>query len=416
MPRALSMLLLLTSIVLLGTSGGEGAEGDWPWWRGPSRDGVADADQTIPTRWSEEENILWKTPIPGRGHGSPTVVGNRVYLATAEADREARSVLCLDRETGKVVWSTDVHVGKVTPHKNKKGSDASCSVACDGERLFVNFLHDNAMVTSALSLDGKILWQQRICDYVVHQAFGSSPAIYGPLVIVSADNKAGGAVAGLNRESGEVVWKQSRPKTPNYPSPIILEASGKTQLLMTGCDVVSSFNPLTGEKLWEFPGATTECVTSTIVHDGLMLTSGGYPKNHIAAVKCDGSGTVVWENNVRVYVPSMLVRDGNLYAVTDAGVAMCWDFATGKEMWKGRLGGTFSSSPVLVGDTIVVTNEAGQTFLFRARPDEFELIAENRLGDECFATPTLCGDHIYTRVARQEKNSRQEYLYCIGKK
>ena len=407
---------LLILMVLLTTSARNsvGDEADWPWWRGPSRNGVADPNQTLPTEWSATENIVWKTPIPGRGHGSPTVVGNRVYLATAEKGRESRSMLCFDRASGKQLWSTDLHQGHVTPHKNDKGSDASCTIACDGERLFVNFLHEDAMFTSALSLDGKIVWQQRICDYVVHQAYGSSPAIFGPLVIVTADNKAGGAVAGLNRESGEIVWKHARPKTPNYASPVIVEVAGRTQLLLTGCDLVSSYDPLTGEKLWEFAGATTECVTSTVTHGNLMMTSGGYPKNHIAAVHCDGSGKVAWENSTRVYVPSMLVREGYLYGVTDAGVAICWNMETGEEIWKGRLDGTFSSSPVLVGDTIYVTNETGQTFIYRAVPAAFELIGKNQLGDQCFATPTLCGSRIYTRVAHQEAETRQEYLYCIG--
>jgi outer membrane protein assembly factor BamB len=145
-----------------------------------------------------------------------------------------------------------------------------------------------------------------------------------------------------------------------------------------------------------------------------VLTSGGYPRNHVAAVRADGSGRSAWENNVRVYVPSMLIQDDILYAVTDDGVAMCWRAATGEELWKGRLGGTFSSSPVLVGPHIYATNEAGRTFIFRATPERFELVAENQLGDDVFATPAICGGRIYLRVAEQEGEKRQEYLYCIG--
>ena len=406
--------LLLLLVVWIAFSGVAAAD-DWPWWRGPNRNGIADPLQSIPLQWSESENIIWKTPVPGRGHSSITLVGDRAYLATAEADRETRSVVCLDRQTGAVLWSTDVHTGNVTPYKNKKGSDASSTIVCDGERLFVNFLHDSSMVTSALSLDGKILWQKRICDYVVHQAYGSSPAVYGPLVIVTADNKSGGAVAGLRRKDGSTVWKHARPAVPNYASPIIFDVAEKPQLLLTGCDLVSSFDPLSGEKLWEVAGATTECVTTTVTDGERMFTSGGYPRNHISAVKCDGTGEVAWENGTRMYVPSMLVHQGYLYGATDAGVAMCWKSATGEEMWKGRLGGTFSSSPVLVGDQIVVTNEAGRTFVFKANPAAFELIAENQLGEECFATPTICDGRIYTRVAHVSDEGRQEFVYCIGK-
>src|SRR5262249_27063709 len=127
---------------------------------------------------------------------------------------------------------------------------------------------------------------------------------------------------------------------------------------MTGCDLVAGFDPAEGKKLWEIPGSTTECVTSTVTDGKLIFTSGGYPKNHVSAVRPGESAKVVWENGTRVYVPSMLVRGGHLYAVTDAGVAMCWKSDTGKEVWRGRLAGSFSSSPVLVGDNIYATNEA----------------------------------------------------------
>lgn len=399
-----------------GDTAGPFVATDWPWWRGPSRNGHASAAQDPPLTWSETENVVWRVAIPGRGHGSPTVVGDRVLLATADEVADTRSVICLDRETGDIVWQTVVHAGLPTPPRNAKGTQASSSVACDGQRYFINFLHDGGMVTSALGRDGEILWQRRVADYVVHQGYGSSPAIFGPLVIVSADSKAGGALAGLDRQTGAVVWSRPRPQTPNYPSPIILDVAGRTQLLMTGCDLVTSLDPLSGAELWEIPGATTECVTSTVTDGELIYTSGGYPKNHLAAVRADGSGTIVWENETRVYVPSMIVTAGHLFAVTDAGVAMCWVAATGEELWKGRLGGTFSSSPVLVGDRLYVTNEAGESFVFRATPDRFELLGTSRLGDECFATPAICDSRLYHRVARTTGDVRQEFLYCLGQR
>ncbi len=395
----------------------EFAPTDWPWWRGPNRNGIASADQKPPFKWSDSENVLWQTSIPGRGHSSPTVVGDQVFLATAEHDREVQSVLCLHRQTGEKVWQTEIHQGAFEPvlkKGNSKSSLASSTVACDGQRLFINFLHDGAVYTTALNRDGKQLWQTKITDYVLHQGFGSSPAIYRSLVIVSADNKGTGVIAALDRATGSVVWKQERPKFPNYTSPIILNVAGREQLFFTGCDLVTSFDPLTGKKLWEIEGSTTECVTSTVTDGQLIFTSGGYPKNHLSAVKADGSGKIAWENGSRVYVPSMLVRDGYLYSVLDAGVAMCWKCDTGKEIWKGRLGGTFSASPALVGEHLFATNEAGQTFVFQATPEAFELVAENSLGGEVFATPTICGSRIYFRVAHQVDGQRREKLMCIG--
>ncbi len=402
-----------TNAVIAGDEIGPFDHTDWPCWRGLQQDGIARPQQS-PMNWSETENIAWKVDIPGRGYGSPILVGDFIYLATADEEKQTRSLVCINKKTGKHQWKCDVHSGHPTPPRNKKGTQASSTPACDGKRLFINFLHDDAMYTSAVDLKGNILWQTRITGYVVHQGYGSSPALYGKLVIVSADNKSGGAIAGLNRETGKIVWKVKRPETPNYPSPIILKAAGKTQLIMTGCEKVSSYHPRTGKVNWEVEGATTECVTSTVTDGNLVFTSGGYPKNHVSAVKADGSGELVWEKKTRVYVPSMFVLDDALYAVVDSGIAYCWESATGKELWKGRLSGTFSSSPVLVGDKVYVTNETGETFIFRAGKEKFELLGTNQLGEECFATPIFSGNRIYMRVANGTGEARQESLYCIS--
>ncbi len=390
---------------------------DWPWWRGPERNGVASPDQQPPLNWSETENVVWKSPVPGRGHGSPIVVGDQVFLLTAEHDREVQSVICYSRKSGEQLWQKDLHKGGLNNLKgNSKSSLANSTVACDGDRVFTSFLHDGAVYATALGLDGQQIWQTKITDYILHQGFGSSPTVYGPLVIVSADNKGTGAIAGLDRTNGTIIWKQDRPKLPNYTSPIILQVAGKEQLFFSGCNLVTSFDPLTGNKLWEIKGSTEECVTSTVTDGNLIYTSGGYPRNHLSAIHADGSGKVAWENGTRVYVPSMLLKDGYLYAVLDAGVAMCWKCDTGEEKWKERLGGTFSASPVLVGDQIFATNETGTTWIFKASPTGFEKIAENKLADDVFATPTICGSRIYMRAATKTDDKRQEFLYCLGKK
>lgn len=388
---------------------------DWPWWRGPQRNGAADANQKPPLKWSATENILWQAPVPGRGHGSPIVVGAQVFLAAAEAPEGIQSVLCFDRATGKQLWQKEVHRGAF-PKGNDKSSFASATPACDGQRVFINFLHNGAVYTTALSREGQQLWQTKVTDYILHQGFPTSPAVYQSLVIVSADNKGTGKIAGLERATGKVVWQHERPKFPNYASPIILKVNGRDQLLLSGCDLVTSLDPLTGKVLWETKGSTTECVTSPVTDGHAIIVSGGYPKNHVAAIRGDGTGSIAWENSSRVYVPSMLFHQGHLFAVQDAGVAACWNFETGSEVWKGRLGGTFSASPVLVGEKLYAVNEAGHTFIFKATPAAFELIGENQLGDEVMATPTICGSRIYMRVAVRKDGQRQELLYCIGSK
>ena len=409
---AIACLLTLTIALSSHAADSDIGPNDWPWWRGPDTNGIASPDQSPPSSWGSS-NAIWKVAIPGRGHGSPTVVGDHVYLATADHDRNVQSIHCFDRNSGKTLWVSDVHKGGIMSG-NKKASQASSTVACDGERIYANFVNGGAVYTTALDRSGKKLWQTKISKYKIHQGYGSSPAIYKSLVLVSADNKLGGAIAALNQQTGKIVWRVNRPKKPNYPSPVVVNAAGREQLIMTGCDVVSSFNPLTGKKLWEVEGATTECVTTTVTNGDLVYTSGGYPKNHVAAMKADGSGEIVWWNSTRVYVPSMVCHNGYLYAVSDAGAAICWDAATGKEQWKNRLGRGFTASPVMVGDRFYAISERGETFVYSANPKSFKLISQGQLGNQAYATPTICGGRIYQRVAVMTDSGRQEMLYCIG--
>ncbi|KLU04313.1 serine/threonine protein kinase [Rhodopirellula islandica] len=398
------------------------SETDWPWWRGAGRQGHAVGDQDPPTQWSDSDdgtrNIIWKTPLPDRGHGSPILLGDRVYLQVADKARNSQLLVCLNRDSGELVWEAVVHEGEFDTvdqrEPNTRASWASCTPATDGERVFVNFYSNKAVYTSAVSLDGELLWQQKLCRYQIHQGYGSSPTVYDDLVIASADNKAGGQVVAMDRVTGNVVWRHQRPKEPNYPSPVVLSVAGKDQLVLTGCDLVTSLDPKTGTVNWEIEGATTECVTTTVTDGKHVFTSGGYPQSHISAVVADGSGEIAWEVGTRVYVPSMLHQDGNLFMTLDAGVAMCVDCETGETKWKSRLGGDFTSSPVLVNERIYAVNEEGTCFIFAADSESFELIAENKLGDSVMATPAISGGRIYLRVGVQEGDQRQEYLYCIG--
>lgn len=423
MPLILAMLLMSISM-----GGGVQAEAagdtinvaptDWAWWRGPNRNGVAATDQTPPMQWDDAKNVLWKVPVPGRGHGSPTVVGDQVFLATADETAEVQSVLCFDRATGEQRWKTDIHQGGFKTEGRQghiRSTKASSTVACDGERVFAAFLNGDAIHLTALSLDGKQLWQHKVSDFVVHQGYGASPAVYGPLVIVSADHKAGGAISAYDRASGEMAWTVKRPAIPNYTSPIILNVAGKDQLVIVGCNLVSSYEPLTGKVIWETAGATEECVTSMVSDGQNVVTSGGYPTKHVAVIKGDGSAEVRWSNKTQVYVPSMLVHEGHLYAVTDSGEAICYEMETGTVKWEHRLGGNFAASPILVGDQIYAARNDGTTYIFKANPAAFEQVGENKLtANEVQATPVICDSKIYMRVAVGEDATRQEMLYCLA--
>jgi outer membrane protein assembly factor BamB len=386
---------------------------DWPCWRGPSHDGHARSGQQVPLTWSDTEHVVWVAKVPGRGNGSPTVVGDHVYLASCDEATGSQTVYAFDRGTGRPVWERQVHASGAM-RKNARSTGASATVACDGARLFVTFATAGAVVVSSLSRHGDILWQTKLCDYQIHQGYGASPLVHGDLVLAVADHQGGGAVGGLDRRTGAIVWRRDRPPTPNYPSPIVHRLFGRDQLILIGCNQVASYDPATGRTLWEHKGSTTECVTTTVTDGSRIYSTGGYPRNHVAAIMADGSGTVSWENGERIYVPSMLHHEGHLYALLDAGIAVCWDAATGTERWKRRLGGNFSGSPVLIDGRVYATSEQGETHVFRAIPTAFESLATNKLGDESFASPAICGGRIYLRVARDVGGTRQEQLCCIG--
>lgn len=418
-------LLCLSLIIptVRATEGGSsdrrnGSAADWPHWRGPDGNGIVAGNPLPPIEWevTSNHNIAWKAAVPGRGHSSPIVCKDRVVVTTAEEDRELQSVLCFDRATGDLLWRTDVHRGGLDKKGNKKTSQASSTAAFDGERFIVNFLNRGAVYTTALDWDGKQLWQTKVSDFATHQGFGSSPAIDGTLAFITTDSRGGGLVAGLDRSTGKIVWQVERPQKANYASAVTLVAAGRKQLLVQGCDLISSFEPTTGQKLWEIEGATTECVTTMVTDGKHVFASGGYPRKHVQAVLADGSGKTVWESDIQVYVPSMIVHGGHLYAVQDSGVATCWKCDTGEEVWKKRLGGTFSASLVMAGENIYCINESGETFIFKAQPSGFEQVAANKIGEEVFATPAIAGTDILIRVAEFPGDQRQEMLYCIRAK
>jgi outer membrane protein assembly factor BamB len=322
-------------------------------------------------------------------------------------------VVCYDRATGKSVWESVVHRGNLDTVGHRQTSQASSTVAWDGERLYINFLNDKAIHTTALDPSGKIIWQQRVSDYVTHQGFGASPVVHESVVLVSADHKGGGRLAALDKRTGRIVWQHERPKIANYASPAVIRVGGRAQMVVAGCKQVVSLAPLTGEKLWEIEGSTEETVVTAVTDGQRVFVSGGYPKDHIMAVEADGSGKVAWQHGTRLYVPSMLVRDGHVYAITDSGQAVCWKADTGDEVRREKIDRDFYASPVMVGPVIYATNLAGKTSVFEAKPEGFKLIAQNKLGDEALASPAICGNRIYLRSAKKGE-TRQEYLWCIG--
>uniref|UniRef100_A0A7C4QNH8 Dehydrogenase n=1 Tax=Schlesneria paludicola TaxID=360056 RepID=A0A7C4QNH8_9PLAN len=392
------------------------AESDWPWWRGPSRNGIASATP-VPTRLGDTEAVQWKTPVPGRGHSSPIVVGDRVILTTADEQQQIHYVLAFDRQTGRPLWRTEVNRGAFPARNHPKNTEATPSVASDGERLFATFYHHDQVQLVALDLAGRQLWSKTAGAFrpkMYEYGYAPSPLLYRNSVIVAGEWDGNSFLAAFERATGNQLWRTPRPSMISFSSPVVATVAGKDQLLLSGADKVSAYNPATGKLLWSVAG-TTAATCGTMVWDGdIVFASGGYPKAQTLAVLADGSGTILWSNNQKCYEQSMLAYQGHVYALTDNGVMFCWNGRNGKEMWRERLAGPVSASPVLAGGHIYWANERGTLYVFKPNPERFELVAENQVGNDAFPSPAICGGQIFLRVAQRNGNDRQEFLYCFA--
>ncbi|MCH7917996.1 MAG: PQQ-binding-like beta-propeller repeat protein [Planctomycetes bacterium] len=416
---ARTALIVVVCTISSDAQSPEPASGDWPFWRGPHRNGTAEAGQQPPVEWSDTHNVAWKAAVPGRGHSSPTVVGNRVLLTTAEGDTQRQSVLCYDRATGELLWRRTVNEGGLPRKIHTRNTHASSTISAHGGRLFAAFNHHDAIHVVALDMEGEILWTAEAGSFLPQQykyGYAASPVLYGGAVIVAGDHDRDAFLAAFDQETGRLLWKTQRPDLLNWASPVVAKVAGRDQLLISGCERVSSYDPKTGQMLWQ-TAATTMATSGTIVwQDDLVFAAGGFPKPGVFCLRADGSGELLWRNKERIYEQSMLVHDGHLYAITDSGRAFCWQGETGDVQWSERLRGSVSASPVLAGGNIYISNERGMIWVFRATPEKFQLIAQNQLGAEAFATPSICGNEIFLRVADRAgliSRKRQEWLYCI---
>jgi outer membrane protein assembly factor BamB len=388
---------------------------DWPWWRGQHH-GVAKGP-AAPTSWSETENIVWKVDVPGRGHASPTIVGGRVLLATADESAETQSVTCFDRDSGKLLWQTKVHSGGLFGDIHTESTHASCSLASDGQRVFAVFPNRDAIWVTALDLEGTQLWQRQVGGYSSAFGYGASPILHGSHVIVAADQEGGGFLAALHRKTGEIRWRKRRPDAGEYDSygtPAIFRIADKDQLVISGASRIMSYDPATGEERWSCSGTADLTVNTPVRVGDRVIAGGGYPQMETLCVNA-ATGTAAWRNDTKIYTSSMVVHDGYVYAATDDGVAYCWRGEDGAEQWKARIGGDIRASLVVSGDHVYVSETTGKTTVFKANPRRFQRVATNRTGDETFATLSISGGRIYLRAADSSSGSRRETLYAIGK-
>ena len=389
---------------------------DWSVWRGPHGNGISDG-QNSPVNWNDSQNVVWKAEVPGRGHASPLIVGEQIFLATADEGAETQSLVCYDRTSGEKVWETLISEGGFPKEIHPNNTHASATPSCDGEHVFVVLYHHDQIDLTAVDLSGKIAWTQKVGAYEPMFPFGfaGSPVLYENLIIAVNESEKDSALVAFDRKTGKEVWRTERGST-SYSSPIVTNIGGRDQLIISGGQQVVAHDPSNGKKLWtvQAPWDVT-CGTMVWDHDsGLVFASGGFPAQRTMAIRPEGDGEIVWENSVKCYEQSMLCHNGYLYGLSDRGVMYCWRASDGEEMWKQRLEEPVSASPVYAAGNIYISVESGKTFVFKANPEQFESVAENQLGTQAFATPSFVGDKIYVRVGQGSRGDYQEWLYCLG--
>jgi hypothetical protein len=384
---------------------------DWPQWRGPRGDGTS-IESNIPVRWSTTENVRWKTPIPGKGHSSPIVWGDRIFLTTCLEGDQERMLLSLDRVSGKILWQSEV-LKSPLEKKHKLNSYASATPATDGKYVWVAFFQVPRIELVCYDFDGKEVWRQSPGEFHSVHGFCSSPIIYKDMVILNCDQDSEAAcIVAYDRASGTEKWRTERPnRTRSYCTPIIRTFSGREQLMLSGSKSVASYDPNTGKQLWLVDGPTEQFVASLVDTDGIVFCTGGFPTLHLIGINPEGSGNVtksnvLWhDHRAASYVPSPIAAGDWFFVVSDGGVATCWEAKTGNLLWKERLGSHHSASPVSAGGNLYFPADNGDIFVLKAGPT-YQLLSQNSLGEECRASPAISRGELFVRTMNN--------LYCIA--
>ncbi len=403
---------------------------NWSGWRGPRGDGTS-LETEVPLRWDGEagRNVAWKAEVPGRGHASPIIWDERIFLVTCVEDTKERVLLCLDCDTGRTIWRQTV-VSAPLETLHRLNSRASSTPATDGKSVFVVFLEvdgktvpapnvgtprpitPGVMVVASYDFDGNEQWKVKPGEFISAHGFSSNPVLYGDLVIVNGDHDGDGYIVALDRANGEVRWKTSRPNnTRSYVTPIIRTMGGRTQMVLGGSLSVFSYDPTTGRAHWNMRGPTEQFVASVVSDDKMLYLTAGYPEKHILAIRPDGLGDVTdthveWRTKRgAAYVPSPIIEGPYLLVVSDAGIGSCFEAASGMRLWMQRIGGGHSASMVSADGKVYVLSDEGAMTVIRPGP-KFDVVAMNKLGERCSASPAISGGRIYIRG--------EKHLYAIG--
>jgi outer membrane protein assembly factor BamB len=401
-------LVAAPALVALIPVDGEGA-GYWTRWRGPSGQGTVAGTNYVDT-WSATTNVKWKVSVPGRGHSSPIVWNDRIFLTTARDYGAKVSMLAFRRNDGALLWETSVPTAGVE-YVYPKNSHASATPATDGHHVYASF---GTHGLAAFDFDGRIVWRQKLGDLRNYHGSAGSPVLYKDRVFIYQDHDGSSTlrsfVAAFNARTGAVMWKKDRVESVGWGTAIVINAGGRDELIVSGQQKVYAYDPDTGAELWTVRGNTFEVIPTPVVGHGLVFCSSGRA-GPTFAIRPGGKGDVTathvaWSSpRGSPFVPSALIHGALLYMINDMqSILTVLDAKSGALVYQERLGEAaregFSSSPVAVGDKIFFTNDFGQTFVVQAGPT-FKLLRVNDLHAQVLASPALVGGTWYWRTDRE---------------
>lgn len=417
---------------------------NWPGWRGPGALGIS-GEKGIPVRWDPAKNIKYKVEVPGLGHSSPVVWGDRIFLTTAvnadpaeadwqkgfprvdrkpDASEVSWKVFCYDRDTGKLLWERTAARQKPVNGRHTKNSYASQTPVTDGTYVYA-FFGDQGMF--CYDFRGVQIWKRDLGRFRMRNdwGLGSSPVLYRDFVIQTCDQETGESfLIALDRRTGKTAWKVDREELSSWSTPYLYTGGSRPELIVNATRAVRSYDPATGRLLWECrgPATTITTPTPTSVH-GLIIVSSGFIPEPVRPVTAfrpgvngditlkDGetrSEAVVWRQPAAApYIPSPIAYGDYVYVLLDQGFLACYEAKTGREVY-GRqridVGAQFSASPVAVDGKLYCASEDGDVFVIRAGP-AYELLAKNSLGESIMASPAVSGGRMFIRALN--------HLYCI---
>ncbi len=407
---------------------------NWPSFRGPGATGVLDGAHGAPIAWdvAANRNIAWRTAIPGLGHSSPIIWGDRIFVTTAVSsdpksvfqyplvgnlDRRTDlttqqfKVYCLDKRTGNIIW--EKVAAELAPRvaRHPHNSYASATPATDGKRV-VAFFGSEGLYT--FDLDGNLLWKHDVGpldqgafdvpDYKWGSA--SSPIIYKDLVIVQCDQQKGSFLAAFDAATGKPRWRAQRDAIPSWSTPTVYEGSERAELVTNGAEYFRGYDPATGVELWRMKGTSMISVPTPFVAHGLIYLASGYYRyiQPIVALKPGATGDVTpervaWRTEKGApYLPTPIVYGDYFYSFNHRGILAVYKATTGESIYEQRLGGggAFSSSPVATGGRLYAASEDGDVYVVKAGP-AFELLATNKMDEVVMATPALADGMLVIR-------------------